>query len=110
MGLLPLAYPLSLPLGAFYWNCLARDDPHLSTLSQPLFPIDLTILGHLLALVGFLMKLPPFHFSGLLLCSIPSLHFSVLSLNCLAKNLAAAESTDWLFVLFAPPGFSTVLP
>ena len=110
MGLLPLAYPLSLHMGASYWNCLVGADPHLFALSQPLFLTGLTVLGLLLTLVGFLVKLPPFHFSGLFLFGIPSLHLSILSLNCLAKNLVTSQSINWPFGPFAPLGFSTMLP
>ena len=108
MGLLSLAYPLSLPLGASHWNCLVEDDPPFSTLHLPLFLIGLTVLFLLLSLVGVLVQLLPFHFLELLLCNIPSLLLSGLSLNCLAKNLATSQSTDWPFGPFAPPNFSTM--
>ena len=110
VGLLPLAYPLSLPLGASHWNCLVGADPPSFTLYLPLFPTGLIVLFLLLTLVGVLVQLLPFHFSELLLCSIPSFHLLGLSLNCLAKNLAASQSTDWPFGPFSHPSFSTVPP
>ena len=108
MGLLPLAYPFSLPLGASYWNFLGRADPHLSALYLPLVSTGLTVLFLLLSLVGVLMQLLPFHFSKLFLFSIPSPLLSGLSLNCLAKNIVASQSTKRPFGPFAPPSFSTV--
>ena len=92
--LLPLVYPLSLPMGASHWNCLVRADPPFSALYLPMFPTSPTALFLLLSLVEVLVQLLTFHFSKLLLCSIPSLHLSGLSLNCLAKNLAASKSTN----------------
>ena len=110
VGLLPLAYPFSLPLGASHWKSLVGADPSFSTLYLPLFPTGSTVLFLLLSLVGVMVQLLPFHFSELLLCSIPSLHLSSLSLNCLAKNFTASQSTDCPFGPFAPPSFSTVPP
>ena len=110
VGLLPLAYPLPLPLGASYWNCLVGADPPFSALYLPLLPTSPTVLSLLLSLVGVLVQLLPFHFLELLLFSIPSLHLSGLSPNCLAGNLAASQSTDWTFGPFALPSFSIVLP
>ena len=110
VGLLPLDYPLSLPLGASHWNFLVGADPPLSALYLPLFSTGPIVLFILLSLVGVLVQLVPFHFSELFLYSIPSLHLSGLSLNCMTKNLAASQSTDWPFAPFAPPGFSTVRP
>ena len=110
VGLLPLPYPLLLPLGAFHWNCLVEDNPHLSALYLPLFLTSLTVLFLLLSLVGVLVQLLLFHFSELLLCSIPSPLFLVSPPNCLATNPTASQSTKWPFGPFSPPSFSTVLP
>ena len=110
LDLLPLAYPLSLPLCASHWNCLVGADPYLSTMYLPLFPTGLTILFLLLSLVGVLVQLLPFHFSELLLCSIPSPLLSNSPPNCLAMNPATSQSTKWPFGPFAPLSFSTVLP
>ena len=111
--LLPLAYPFSLPLGASHWNFLVGADPPFPSLLILLFQTGPTILFLLLSLVRVLVQLLMLNFLELLLCSIPSLHLSVLSLNCLAKNLAASQSIDWPFGPFGPfvpPSFSTVPP
>ena len=110
LGLLPLANPLSVPLGASHWNCLVGANPHLSALCQPLLLTGVTILGLLLTLVGFLVRVLPFHFSGLFLCSIPSPLFSDSPLICWAVSLVASQSTTWPFGPFALPSFSTMLP
>ena len=57
-----LADPLSLPLAISQQKCLVGADPHLSTMYQPLFSTDMSVLVLLLSLVGVLVRLLPFYF------------------------------------------------